>query len=132
MAANTNLSANGGAPEITVKCGNLNWYRYRVFLWKPGDEKWPDGKSFKKIREGIFDTENNALDTFPIGMDAGDLDGYHLSWEFYIKMPGGGTGQYSVVVQVKQGDEDAMNPPYTAGGQVKNVKIVADSTELMV
>jgi hypothetical protein len=45
---------------------------------------------------------------------------------------GGGPLQYSASVEIKQDGNQAMNPSWTAQGQITNVNAVADDTELRV
>ena len=125
------LSPAKSMPEVTIRCGFPVWYRYRFVLWKPDGQLWPDGRNWKDLHIGVFDKTKNASDTFPIGFEAKDLNGYSLSCEVYIKVPGGGSAQYSVDIDIKQ-DGKSVGTPFTENKKINNVKVTSDFIDFIV
>jgi hypothetical protein len=132
-AAPTNIASGGADPQVTVKGGNLVRYTCRFFLWKPIGQTWPEtGTRDKKVHEVTFNLAHAPTDTFSLG-PASSLRGLALTWDIDMVVPGGGGPlQYSASVEIEQDGTQAMNPPWTAQGQITNVDAVADDTELRV
>lgn len=90
MAAETNISSNGGEPQVTVTGGNLIRYRCRCYLWKPEGQTWPGTNSRKKkIHDVTLNKDHPPTDTFSLG-DPEALRTLFLSWVIDMKVPGGG------------------------------------------
>jgi hypothetical protein len=80
---------------------------------------------------GVFDNQNNARDSATISQPVNTLDGYTLEWLVFIKVPGGGKGQFSVTVEVKQ-NGNTVGGPFRTPGTVDDVETVADFSDLQV
>jgi hypothetical protein len=132
-AAPTNISAAGSEPQVTVTANNLIRYTCRFYLWKPVGETWPEtGTRDKLIRDVTFNMDHAPIDTFSLG-PANSLRHLALTWDIDLVVPGGGGPlQYSVSVQIKQGENLAMNPTWKDQGPVTNVGTTSDDTELRV
>lgn len=133
MAADSNISSNGGEPQVTVSGGNLIRYRCRFYLWKPEGQTWPGTNSRrKKIHEVTLNKDHPPTDTFSLG-DPKELRSLALSWLIDMKVPGGGGPlQYYAQVEIKQDENQAMDPPWTDEGQITNTKSIGDDTEMKV
>jgi hypothetical protein len=132
-AAPTNISSNGGDPQVTVKGDNLIRYACGFFLWKPVGETWPEtNERFKKIHEVTLNMNHPPIDTFSLGQADG-LRNLSLTWDIDMKVPGGGGPlQYSISVEIKQDGSLAMKPTWIKQGQINNTAAEADDTELRV
>src|SRR5712692_8575986 len=131
MAQNTQLSGAGSKPVVTIRCGQPQRYSYTVVLQKPSGQKLPDGNPGKVILSGKFDKQDDATASTTIDQDANTLDGYSLQWVVFIKVPGGGKGQYSVTVDVKQ-DGNVVGGPFPQADTVDDVDTVSDFSDFKV
>ena len=131
MAANTTLSASGGRPVVTIECGHPQRYSFTIVLQKPPGQTWPDGKPGKVILNGVFDNENQAEASATIEEDPNTLDGCSLQWVVFVKVPGGGRGQFRVTVTVSQGG-NVVGGPFTQSGTVDNTTAISDFTDFDV
>ena len=124
MATDTHLDRTKGRPLVKIKCGYPQRYSYKLILWK--------GNQSQRILKGRFDHQNEASDSVIIQHDAANLVGYSLSWEIYVKVPGGGSGQYAVRIEVEQDGDVVPGGLFTAGGPISNTALVADITDFVV
>jgi len=131
MASDTNISASGGAPEVTVSGGNLIRYRCQFFLVKPVGQTWPGTNSrLKKIHEVTFNMEHEPTDTFSLG-PASALENLALSWAIDMIIPGGGGPlQYFAEVKIEQDGNEVMN--WSDTGQITTPKSIGDVTRFEV
>jgi hypothetical protein len=126
------LDLSKGIPEVTITCYHPQWYGYVFKLIKPPGQTWSDGKTWKEIRSGTFDQSHEATDTFSIGYPATELvKGYDLYWEVYIKVPGGGNGQYGVNTEIKQDGVANPDSPFSDNGTISNKKLVVRRANLV-
>ncbi len=125
MASDTNISADGGPPRVTVSGGNLIRYHCQFFLEKPEGETWPGTDSpLKLIHEVVFNQDHPPTDTFSLGPVA-DLETLSLNWAIDMKIPGGsGSLQYFAEVKVEQDGNEAMN--WSDSGKLTNAKSIGD------
>lgn len=132
-AAPTNIAAKGSEPQVTVTGTNLIRYTCRFYLWKPVGETWPEtGTRDKLIRDVTFNMSHAPTDTFSLGPPA-NLKNHWLTWDIDMIVPGGGGPfQYSVSVEIKQGNAQAMKPPWSQQGPITNVEVTGGDTELRV
>ncbi|HJY29866.1 MAG TPA: hypothetical protein VJ306_17680 [Pyrinomonadaceae bacterium] len=130
MAADTSISAAGARPVVTLTAGHPQRYSYSIVLQKPLGQTWPGGNPGKLILSGVFDKKNEATASVTLD-DADTLDGCSLQWVVFVKVPGGGKGQFRVTVTVTQ-DDVIVGGPFTQSGVVDNVQIVSDFTDLKV
>jgi hypothetical protein len=130
MAEDTSISAGGPNPVVTITCGHPQRYSFTLVLQKPPGETWPDGNPGKLILSGVFDKKNEAKASATLD-DADTLDGCSLQWVVFIKVPGGGQGQFRVTVTVTQ-DDVVVGGPFTQSGKVDNVETVSDFTDFKV
>ncbi len=131
--APTNISSIGSEPQVTVTGTNLVRYTCRFYLWKPVGQTWPEtGTRDKLIRDVTFNMAHAPTDTFSLGPAPG-LKDLALTWDIDMIVPGGGGPlQYSVSVRIMQDGNDAMSPFWTRQGQITNVEVASDDTELRV
>ena len=132
MAAETNISASGGAPQVTVSGGNLIRYRCQFFLVKPPGQTWPGTNSRSKlIHEVTFNMDHEPTDTFSLG-PASALENLALSWAIDMLIPGGGGGplQYFAEVKIEQDGNEVMN--WSDTGQLTTPKAIGDVTKFEV
>ncbi len=125
MASETNISATGGAPQVTVSGGNLIRYHCQFFLEKPEGETWPGTDSpLKMIHEVVLNKDHAPTDTFSLG-DATELETLSLNWAIDMKIPGGtGSLQYFAEVKVKQSGDEVMD--WSDTGKLSNSKAIGD------
>jgi len=125
MASDTNISASGVAPKVTVSGGNLIRYHCQFFLEKPEGETWPGTDSpLKMIHEVVFNQDHAPTDTFSLG-EAAELETLSLNWVIDMKIPGGtGSLQYFADVKVEQGGNAVMN--WSDTGKLDNTKAIGD------
>jgi hypothetical protein len=131
MAQNTKLEAGGGRPVVEISAGHPQRYSFTIVLQKPLGQTWPDGKPGKLILSGVFDNQNQAQASATIEEDPNTLDGCSLQWVVFVKVPGGGRGQFRVSVTVSQ-DGNVVGDPFTQSGIVDNTTAVSDFTDLDV
>jgi hypothetical protein len=131
MAENTKLAASGGRPVVEISAGHPQRYSFTIVLQKPPGQTWPDGNPGKLILSGAFDNQNQALASATIEEDANTLDGCSLQWVVFVKVPGGGRGQFRVTVTVSQ-DGNVVGGPFTQSGIVDNTTAVSDFTDFDV
>jgi hypothetical protein len=131
MASDTNISASGGAPQVTVSGGNLIRYRCQFFLVKPQGQTWPETNSrLKKIHEVTFNMDHEATDTFSLG-PAAALENLRLSWAIDMLIPGGGGPlQYFAEVNIAQDGNAVMN--WSDQGQITTPKAIGDVSQFEV
>ena len=130
MAKEPSLSAGGSKPVVTITSGHPQRYSFTIVLQKPLGQTWPDGNPGKLILSGVFDKKNEAEASVELD-DADTLNGCSLQWVVFIKVPGGGTGQFRVTVTVTQ-DDEIVGGPFTQSGKVNNVETVSDFTDFEV
>ena len=132
MAADINISAGGGDPQVTVSGGNLIRYRFQFFLVKPQGQVWPETNSrLKLIHEVTFDMNHPPPDTFSLGNPAA-LKSLGVSWAIDMIVPGGGGPlQYFAEVKVEQDGEEVMDP-WSETGQINNTRAIGDATFIKV
>lgn len=130
MADGTSISAAGSKPVVTLTCGHPQRYSYTIVLRKPDGETWPDGNPGKLLLSGVFDKKNEAEASVTLD-DADTLNGCSLQWVVFVKVPGGGKGQFRVTVTVTQ-DDSTVGGPFTQSGAIDNVETVADFTDFEV
>ena len=131
MAQDTELSAAGSRPVVTIRCGQPQRFTYTIVLQKPAGETWPDGNPGEKILGGVFDQQHEAEASTTIDQEANTLQGYSLQWVVFVKVPGGGSGQYTVSVEVSQ-DDNVVGGPFVSSGAVNDVETVSDFSDFTV
>ncbi|HEX8709452.1 MAG TPA: hypothetical protein VF723_14500 [Pyrinomonadaceae bacterium] len=132
MATITNISATGGAPQVTVRGGQLARYTCLFSLLKPSGQTWPGTNSRIKIIHEVTLNTDRSTDTFSLG-DPQSLRGLSLNWNIDIRvMGGGGPQQYSIQVDINQDGSPVMEPSWTAGGQVTGEDTIVAGTKLGV
>jgi hypothetical protein len=131
MAATTSLSKTGSRPVVTIEAGHPQRYSFNIVLQKPPGQTWPDGKPGKLILCGVFDNQNQAQASATIEEDPTTLNGCSLQWVVFVKVPGGGRGQFRVSVTVSQ-DGSVAGGPFTQSGIVDNTTAVSDFTDFDV
>jgi len=137
MAANTPLSASGSRPVVRIDSGHPQRYSFTVALHKPHGQFWPDGKPAKLLMNSRFDHQHAppmsvTIDPDPAGTtNLADLAGCSLQWVVFVKVPGGGQGQFSVTVEVFQ-DGELVGGPFTKQGVVDDADAVADFSDFDV
>ena len=131
MAQNTKLKANGGRPVVEISAGHPQRYSFTIVLQKPPGQTWPDGKPGKLILSGVFDNQNQAQQSETIEEDPNTLEGCSLQWVVFVKVPGGGRGQFRVTVTVSQ-DGNVVGGPFTQSGIVDNTTAISDFTDFEV
>lgn len=131
MADNTTLSPNGSKAVVTVSTGHPQRYTYTVVLQKPPGQVWPSGKPGKLILSGIFDPQHGPPDSVTIEDDPATLAGCSLQWVVFIKVPGGGKGQFRVTVDVRQ-DGEIVGGPFTKQGVVDNTEAISDFSDIVL
>jgi len=132
MASDTNISASGGAPEVTVSGRNLIRYRCQFFLVKPQGQTWPGTNSrLKLIHEVTLNKDHPPTDTFSLG-PAAALENLSLSWAIDMIIPGGGGGplQYFAEVKIEQDGNEVMN--WSDTGQITTPKAIGDVSKFEV
>ena len=132
MAADTKISAGGGAPQVTVSGGNLIRYRCQFFLVKPVGQTWPEtGSRLKLVREVVFNKDHAPVDKFSLG-DPSALESLELSWAIDMKVPGGGGPlQFFAQVEIEQ-DGKAVMEPWSDQGVVNNTAATGDASIIKV
>jgi len=130
MAAQTSISAAGSQPVVTLTCGHPQRYSYTIVLQKPPGQTWPDGNPGKLLLSGVFDKKNEAEASVTLD-DADTLNGCSLQWVVFIKVPGGGKGQFRVTVTVSQ-DDNIVGGPFTQSDSVNDTATVSDFTDFEV
>lgn len=131
MADNTTLSSGGSKAVVTISTGHPQRYTYTVVLQKPPGQLWPDGKPGKLLLNGVFDDEHQPPASVTIEDDPATLDGCSLQWVVFVKVPGGGKGQYRVTVDVRQND-NIVGGPFTKEGVVDDTEAVSDFSDFEV
>jgi|GEM_PF-2153731 hypothetical protein len=131
MAQNTPLASGGSQPVVEITAGHPQRYSFTVVLQKPPGQLWPDGKPGKLILSGVFDNQNQARASATIQEDPRTLDGCSLQWVVFVKVPGGGRGQFRVSVTVSQ-DGNVVGGPFSQSGVVDNTTAVSDFTDFDV
>jgi hypothetical protein len=132
MAADTTISASGGAPQVTVTAGNLIRYRCQFFLVKPVGQTWPEtGSRLKLVHEVVFNKDHAPTDTFSLG-NPGALESLELSWAIDMKVPGGGGPvQFFAQVEIEQDGKGVMDP-WSDQGVVNNTEATGDVSIIKV
>ena len=137
MAANTTLSAAGARPVVTISAGHPQRYSFTVVLHKPHGQFWPNGKPGKILLNGRFDDQHAppasvVIEPDPAGeIDLADLAGCSLQWVVFVKVPGGGNGQFRVSVDVRQNGQ-IVGGPFTKEGVVNDSDAIADFSDFDV
>jgi len=131
MADNTILFPEDSRPVVTISAGHPQRYTYTVVLHKPHGQVWPDGKPGKLLLNGVFDNQHPPPDSVTIDEDPATLAGYSLQWLVFVKVPGGGKGQYRVTVDVRQ-DGQVVGGPFTKEGVVDDTEGIADFSDFEV
>lgn len=132
-AAPTKINRNGSEPRLTVTGTNLIRYTCRFYLWMPFGQTWPEtGTQDKLIHEVTFNMDHGPTDTFSLGPPE-SLEDRWLTWDIDMIVPGGGGPlHYSVSVEIKQGGNLAMDPTWVKQGQITNVAVTGDDSEMRV
>lgn len=137
MADNTTLSAAGPRPVVTISSGHPQRYSFTVVLHKPHGQLWPDGKPGKLLMNGRFDEQHQPPQSITVAadpagtMDLADLAGCSLQWVVFVKVPGGGKGQFRVTVDVRQNGQ-IVGGPFTNEGVVDDTEAIADFSDFDV